>query len=55
VVVQAVRDETSERVALCDQRTPPPFLAGREGQALLAAVGIPVGIMQALVGRLIGE
>ena len=55
VVVQAVRDATSKRVTPYDRRTARLFLADREGQALLAAFGIPVEKVQALVGRLAGE
>jgi hypothetical protein len=55
VLVQAVRDATSERATLYDQRTARLFLTDREGQALLAAFGIPTEKVQALVGYLAGE
>jgi|GEM_PF-2730914 len=49
VVVQAVRDATSERVPPYYQETARLFLAGGEGQALLAAFGIPEQKARALI------
>jgi hypothetical protein len=55
VLVQAVRDATSKRATLYDQCTARLFLTDREGQALLAAFGIPAEKVQALPGQISAE